>query len=191
MLLPNRILDNVKNHLIYSVALLVIIIVGLPMFQTLSYVLWDGNAVLSIIAVFLLIGFYYALPEKIRLDKDSEQMREFRKNTPDGSYNQKEDALRFLRSPEFASDCVSILVMVVAIILILIALIMFRVITPPALLVVMDNPMILLWIPPAAVILTLVYGVFHLIFTVQVHRDWDETRLHLANERKMEFQYKK
>ena len=81
--------------------------------------------------------------------------------------------------------------MVVALILILIALIMFRVITPPALLVVMDHPMIFLWIPPAAVVLTLVYGVFHLIFTVQVHRDWDETRLHLANEQKMEFQYKK
>ena len=56
MILPNRILENVKTHLIYTVALLVIIIVGLPMFQTLFFVLWDGNVFLSAVVVFLAVG---------------------------------------------------------------------------------------------------------------------------------------
>ncbi len=191
MLLPDRIIENVKNHLIYTLALLIIIIVGLPMFQTMFFVLWDGNVILSAITIFLLVGFYYALPEKYRLDKNTEAMREFRKVTPDGSYNTKEDAKRLFRSAEFWSDCISILCMIVASIVILVALIMFRVITPPALVKVLEDPFILLYIPPAAVILMLVYGVFHLIFTVQVHSDWDATRLHLEGEKKQEFQYKK
>lgn len=191
MILPNRILENVKNHLIYTLALVIIVIVGMPLFQTLFYVLWDGNVILSAIAIFLLVGFYYALPEKFRLDKNSELMREFRKNTPDGTYDTKTDAKNFVRSPEFFSDCVSILCMVVAAIVIVVVMIMFRIITPPAILTVVENPAILLLIPPAALILTLVYGAFHLVFTVQVHRDWDETRLHLAGEKRMEYQEKK
>ena len=39
MILPNRILENVKNHLIYTLALVIIVIVGMPLFQTLFYVL--------------------------------------------------------------------------------------------------------------------------------------------------------
>ncbi len=191
MLLPDRIIENVKNHLIYTLALLVIIIVGLPLFQTAFFVLWDGNIILSAIVVFLLIGFYYALPEKNRLDKNTEEMREFRKATPDGTYNAKDDAKRLIRSPEFWSDCVSILCLVIASIVIIVALIMFRVITPPALVKVLEDPFILLFIPPASVILMLVYGIFHLVFTVQVHNDWDATRLHLAGEKRQEFQYKK
>ena len=77
MILPHRIMDNVKSHLIYTVSLLIIIIVGLPMFQTLFFVLWDGNVILSSIVVFLAIGFFYALPEKIHLDRDGEKMRHF------------------------------------------------------------------------------------------------------------------
>ncbi|MBP3919129.1 MAG: hypothetical protein J6I50_08165 [Clostridia bacterium] len=190
-ILPNRIFNNVKNHLIYTLVLVVIVIVGLPIFQTLFNVLWKGNIVLSTIAVFLLIGVYYAVPERNRLDKDSEQMRTFRHNTPDGSYTWQKDAKTIFRSAEFFSDCISILCMVLAAILIIVAMIMFRVIMPPVLLTIYENPTILLFIPPAAVILTLVYGAFHLIFTVQIHSDWDATRLHLANEQKMEYEEKK
>ena len=89
MILPHRILDNVKSHLMYTLALLIIIIVGLPMFQTLFFVLWDGNVILSSIVVFLAIGFFYALPEKIHLDRDGEKMRQFRRDTPDGTYDMK------------------------------------------------------------------------------------------------------
>ena len=181
MILPHRILDNVKSHLMYTLALLIIIIVGLPMFQTLFFVLWDGNVILSSIVVFLAIGFFYALPEKIHLDRDGEQMRQFRRDTPDGTYDMKKDAMTFLKSPEFFSDCIAILA----------AMIMFRIITPPALIFILEKPALLLLIIPASIILALTYGLFHLIFTVQVHRDWDETRLHLENEKKMEFTYKK
>jgi len=191
MILPHRILDNVKSHLIYTVALLIIVIVGLPMFQTLFFVLWDGNVILSTIVIFLAIGFFYALPEKIHLDRDGEQMRQFRRDVPDGTYDMKKDAIAFLKSPEFFSDCIAILCLVIAAILILTAMIMFRIITPPALVFILEKPALLLLIPPAAVILSLTYGLFHVIFTVQVHRDWDETRLHLENEKKMEFTYKK
>lgn len=191
MILPHRIMDNVKSHLIYTVALLIIIIVGLPMFQTLFFVLWDGNVILSSIVIFLAIGFFYALPEKIHLDRDGEQMRQFRRDVPDGTYDMKKDAIAFLKSPEFISDCIAILCLVIAAILILTAMIMLRIITPPALVFILDKPALLLLIPPAAVILSLTYGLFHVIFTVQVHRDWDETRLHLENEKKMEFTYKK
>jgi len=191
MILPHRIMDNVKSHLIYTVALLIIIIVGLPMFQTLFFVLWDGNVILSTIVIFLAIGFFYALPEKIHLDRDGEQMRQFRRDVPDGTYDMKKDAIAFLKSPEFFSDCIAILCLVIAAILILTAMIMFRIITPPALVFILEKPALLLLIPPAAVILSLTYGLFHVIFTVQVHRDWDETRLHLENEKKMEFTYKK
>lgn len=191
MILPNRILENVKTHLIYTVALLVIIIVGLPMFQTLFFVLWDGNVFLSAVVVFLAVGFFYALPEKIRLDRDGEQMRQFRRDVPDGTYDMKQDAIAFLKSPEFFSDCIAILCLVVAAIAIIVVMIMMRIIMPPVLVVILENPAILLVIPPAAVILAMTYGLFHLIFTVQVHRDWDETRLHLANEKKMEYTDKK
>ena len=191
MILPHRILDNVKSHLMYTLALLIIIIVGLPMFQTLFYVLWDGNVILSSIVVFLAIGFFYALPEKIHLDRDGEQMRQFRRDVPDGTYDMKQDAIAFLKSPEFFSDCVAILCLVIAAIAIIAAMIMFHIITPPALVIILEKPAFLLLIPPAAVILSLTYGLFHVIFTVQVHRDWDETRLHLENEKKMEFTYKK
>ncbi len=191
MILPHRIVDNVKSHLIYSIALLIIIIVGLPMFQTLFFVLWDGNIFLSTLVVFLAIGFFYALPEKIRLDRDGEQMRQFRRDTPDGTYDMKKDAVAFLKSPEFFSDCIAILCLVIAMIAIIVVMIMMRIIMPPVLVVIMENPAILLVIPPAAVILSMTYGLFHLIFTVQVHRDWDETRLHLANEKKMEYTDKK
>ena len=191
MILPHRILDNVKSHLMYTLALLIIIIVGLPMFQTLFFVLWDGNVILSSIVVFLAIGFFYALPEKVHLDRDGEKMRQFRRDTPDGTYDMKKDAMTFLKSPEFFSDCVAILCLVVAAIAILAAMIMFRIITPPALIFILEKPALLLLIIPASIILALTYGLFHLIFTVQVHRDWDETRLHLENEKKMEFTYKK
>ena len=191
MILPHRIMDNVKSHLIYTLALIIIVIVGLPMFQTLFYVLWDGNVILSAIVVFLAIGFFYALPEKIHLDRDGEQMRQFRRDTPDGTYDMKKDAIAFLKSPEFFSDCIAILCLVIAAILIIVAMIMLRIIAPPVMVVIMENPAILLVIPPAAVILSLTYGLFHLIFTVQVHRDWDETRLHLENEKKMEYTDKK
>lgn len=191
MILPHRIMDNVKSHLIYTVALLIIIIVGLPMFQTLFFVLWDGNVILSSIVVFLAIGFFYALPEKIHLDRDGEQMRQFRRDVPDGTYDMKKDAIAFLKSPEFISDCIAILCLVIAAIVILAAMIMFRIITPPALIFILEKPALLLLIIPASIILALTYGLFHLIFTVQVHRDWDETRLHLENEKKMEFTYKK
>lgn len=191
MILPHRIMDNVKSHLMYTLALIIIVIVGLPMFQTLFYVLWDGNVILSSIVVFLAIGFFYALPEKIHLDRDGEQMRQFRREVPDGTYDMKKDAIAFLKSPEFCSDCVAILCLVVAAIAILAAMIMFRIITPPALIFILEKPALLLLIVPAAVILSLTYGLFHVIFTVQVHRDWDETRLHLENEKKMEFTYKK
>ena len=183
MILPHRILDNVKSHLMYTLALLIIIIVGLPMFQTLFFVLWDGNVILSSIVVFLAIGFFYALPEKIHLDRDGEKMRQFRRDTPDGTYDMKKDAMTFLKSPEFFSDCVAILCLVVAAIAILAAMIMFRIITPPALIFILEKPALLLLIIPASIILALTYGLFHLIFTVQVHRDWDETRLHLENEK--------
>ena len=83
------------------------------------------------------------------------------------------------------------LLVVIAIIAILAAMIMFRIITPPALIFILEKPALLLLIIPASIILALTYGLFHLIFTVQVHRDWDETRLHLENEKKMEFTYKK
>jgi hypothetical protein len=191
MILPHRIMDNVKSHLIYTVALLIIIIVGLPMFQTLFFVLWDGNVILSSIVIFLAIGFFYALPEKIHLDRDGEQMRQFRRDVPDGTYDMKKDAIAFLKSPEFISDCIAILCLVIAAIVILAAMIMFRIITPPALIFILEKPALLLLIIPASIILALTYGLFHLIFTVQVHRDWDETRLHLENEKKMEFTYKK
>lgn len=191
MILPHRIMDNVKSHLIYTVALLIIIIVGLPMFQTLFFVLWDGNVILSSIVVFLAIGFFYALPEKVHLDRDGEKMRQFRRDVPDGTYDMKKDAIAFLKSPEFISDCIAILCLVIAAIVILAAMIMFRIITPPALIFILEKPALLLLIIPASIILALTYGLFHLIFTVQVHRDWDETRLHLENEKKMEFTYKK
>ena len=191
MILPHRIMDNVKSHLIYTVALLIIIIVGLPMFQTLFFVLWDGNVILSTIVIFLAIGFFYALPEKIHLDRDGEQMRQFRRDVPDGTYDMKKDAIAFLKSPEFFSDCIAILCLVIAAIVILAAMIMFRIITPPALIFILEKPALLLLIIPASIILALTYGLFHVIFTVQVHRDWDETRLHLENEKKMEFTYKK
>ena len=191
MILPHRIMDNVKSHLIYTVALLIIIIVGLPMFQTLFFVLWDGNVILSSIVVFLAIGFFYALPEKIHLDRDGEQMRQFRRDVPDGTYDMKKDAIAFLKSPEFISDCIALLCLVIAAIVILAAMIMFRIITPPALIFILEKPALLLLIIPASIILALTYGLFHVIFTVQVHRDWDETRLHLEIEKKMEFTYKK
>ena len=191
MILPHRIMDNVKSHLIYTVALLIIISVGLPMFQTLFFVLWDGNVILSSIVVFLAIGFFYALPEKVHLDRDGEKMRQFRRDVPDGTYDMKKDAIAFLKSPEFISDCIAILCLVIAAIVILAAMIMFRIITPPALIFILEKPALLLLIIPASIILALTYGLFHLIFTVQVHRDWDETRLHLENEKKMEFTYKK
>ena len=191
MILPHRIMDNVKQHLIYTVALLIIIIVGLPMFQTLFFVLWDGNLVLSAIVVFLAVGFFYALPEKGRLDRDGELMRQVRRDTPDGTYNVKEDALRFLKSPEFFSDCIAILCLVVAAIVMILVMIMLGIIMPPVLVTIMDQPAVLLLIPPAAVLLAMAYGLFHLIFTVQVHKEWDETRLHMENEKKMEHPAKK
>ena len=86
MLLPRRVVQNVKSHLIYTIALIVIVIVGLPFIQTLFSVLWKGNVVLSSIAIFILVGLFYALPEKSRLDRDGEQMRQFRKDVPDGTY---------------------------------------------------------------------------------------------------------
>ena len=41
-----------------------------------------------------------------------------------------------------------------------------------------------------SVMLTVSYAVFHLFFTGSVHKGWDETRLHVANERHMEPQKK-
>ena len=191
MILPHRIMDNVKSHLIYTVALLFLISVGLPLIMTLFSVLWDGNFILSAIVIFLGVGLFYALPEKSRLDRDGEAMRQFRRETPDGTYNMKKDAIAFLKSPECFSDCIAILCLVLAAIVIIAAMIMLHIITPPALIVILEKPALLLLIFPAAVLLSLSYCLFHVIFTVQVHRDWDETRLHLENEKKMDFTDKK
>ena len=187
MILPHRILDNVKSHLIYTVALLFIISVGLPLIMTAFSVLWDGNFILSAIVIFLGVGLFYALPEKFALDRDGEAMRQFRRDTPDGTYDMKKDAIAFLKSPECFSDCIAILCLVLAASVIIAVLFMFHVITPPALVEVMINePALLLLLFPAAILLSLSYCLFHVIFTVQVHRDWDETRLHLEFEKKME-----
>ena len=182
MLLPRRVVKNVKSHLIYTIALIVIVIVGLPFIQTLFSVLWKGNVVLSSIAIFILVGLFYALPEKSRLDCDGEQMRQFRKDVPDGTYDMKADILKILKSPEFFSDCFAILCLVLAVIVIFVILLMMHIIAPPALVIVFEKPALLLLIPPAAVVLTLTYGAFHLIFTALVHRDWDETRLHIEKD---------
>ena len=191
MILPHRILDNVKSHLIYTVALLFIISVGLPLIMTLFSVLWDGNFILSAIVIFLGVGLFYALPEKFALDRDGEAMRQFRRDTPDGTYNMKKDAIAFLKSPECFSDCIAVLCLVLAAIAILAVMIMLHIITPPALIVILEKPALLLLIFPAAILLSLSYCLFHVIFTVQVHRDWDETRLHLEYEKKMEQPKKK
>ena len=118
MLLPRRVVQNVKSHLIYTIALIVIVIVGLPFIQTIFSVLWKGNVVLSSIAIFILVGLFYALPEKSRLDRDGEQMRQFRKDVSDGTYDMKADILEILKSPEFFSDCFAILCLVLAVIVI-------------------------------------------------------------------------
>ncbi|MCQ2431743.1 MAG: hypothetical protein MJ175_03975 [Clostridia bacterium] len=191
-MMPHRILNNIKFHLLYSAMLLVILFGALPLFQTIANVLFRGNIILNILAIWILVGFYYAFPEKIRLDRDSEQMRLFRKDTPDGSYNAKEDAKRIFHSDEYKSDVVSILGTVAAAVLIIFVLFMLRIATPPAILkILLFNPAAFLLIIPAALMLTVSYAAFHLWFTVDVHKGWDETRLHLENERHMEYDEKK
>lgn len=188
MLLSDRFKSNIKYHLIYSVILLLILFGALPLFQTVFSVLFRGNVVLYVIVGTLLVGFYYALPERIRLDHDGEQMREFRTAHPDGTYDWVADIGEVLRSPEFFTDVVSIIGAVAAATAIVFLAFLLRIISPPALLKAMaTNPAVLFLIAPASVVLAFVYGLFHLWFTVSVRRGWDASRLHVARERHMDY----
>ncbi len=187
MLMPHRIVNNIKYHLMYSVMLLVILFGFLPLMMTISSVILRGNVVLNILAVWILVGFYYAFPEKVRLDRNAGEMREFRKATPDGTYDAKADLRAFFRSDEYKSDVVAILLNVVVVVAIVAVAIMFRWINPPRVLQALAyHPASLLLIIPITLMLTVSYAAFHLFFTVLVHKGWDETRLHVANERHME-----
>ena len=49
-MIPNRLARNVKNHLLSSLLLLIILFATLMLFQTLASVLFRGNIVLTVIA---------------------------------------------------------------------------------------------------------------------------------------------
>lgn len=180
----DRLLHKLMWHLLESVVLGVLLIIVFPMILTLANVIFRGNYVVYGILTWLFIGAYFAFPEKIRLDRDTAQMREFRKQIPDGTYSKKEDAKKILRSMEFRTDVLSLLVTAGAAVLIFAALFFLQIMTPP---IFLEMNLKLLWLLiPAALLIAVSYGAFHLWFTVQVHTDWQESRLHLDEEQQMD-----
>ena len=182
-MIPNRLARNVKNHLLSSLLLLIILFATLMLFQTLASVLFRGNIVLTVIASVLLLGFYYALPEKIRLDRDGELMRVWRNEHPDGKFNAYNDAYEVFHSAEFKTDVISLLATAAALAVIIVAAIYLRLISPQILETV--SPAVFLLLIPAGALVSIPYACFHLFFTVRTHSDWEATRIHLSQERHM------